>query len=72
MIVEHYQEQIKYLDKNKIEENLKNKIKSFAKKKINTEPMSDKFIKEEDLSLKLFKGFTKGVTKMAIEISKKL
>ena len=72
MIVEHYQEQIKYLDKNKIEENLKNKIKKFCKEEDKHRTNRDKSIKEEDLSLKLFKGFTKGVTKMAIEISKKL
>ena len=72
VIVEHYQEQIKYLDKNKIEENLKNKIKKFCKEEDKHRTNADKSIKEEDLSLKLFKGFTKGVTKMAIEISKKL
>ena len=64
VIVEHYQEQIKYLDKNKIEENLKNKIKKFCKEEDKHRTNADKSIKEEDLSLKLFKGFTKGVTKM--------
>ena len=72
VIVEHYQEQVEYLDKNKIEENLKNKIKKFCKEEDKHRVNADKSIKEENFSLKLFKGFTRGVTKMAIEISKKL
>ena len=72
VIVEHYQEQVEYLDKNKIEENLKNKIKKFCEDEDKHRVNADKSIKKEDFSLKIFKGFTRGVTKMAIEISKKL
>ena len=38
VIVKHYQEQIEYLEKNKLEEKLKKKLKSFVRKRINTEP----------------------------------
>ena len=48
VIVKHYEKQIKYLDKTKIDENLKKTLKSFVKKKINIEN-ADKSIKENSL-----------------------
>ena len=72
VIVKHYQEQIKYLDKTKIDENLKKKLKSFVKKRISIELVADRSIKENSLGLKVFKNFTKNITKLAIKISKKI
>ena len=72
VIVKHYQEQIEYLEKNKLEEKLKKKIKKFCKEEDQHRTYADQSIVKDDLALKVFKGFTKSVTKLAIEISKKI
>ncbi len=72
VIVKHYQEQIKYLDKTKIDENLKKKIKKFCEEEDKHRVVADRSIKENSLGLKVFKNFTKNITKLAIKISKKI
>ena len=72
VIVKHYQEQIEYLDNNKIDENLKKKIIKFCKEEDRHRASADQSIKESDLGIRLFKNFTRTVTRLAIEVSKKV
>ena len=72
VIVKHYQEQIKYLDKTKIDENLKKKIKKFCEEEDKHRASADRSIEENSLGLKVFKSFTKNITKLAIKVSKKI
>ena len=72
IIVKHYREQIDYLEKSKIDEGLKNKIKKFCEEEDRHRANADKSIKDNNFGLLFFKGFTKNVTKLAIKISKKI
>ena len=70
-IVEHYQQQIKYLKKNKIKNDLRKNIMKFCEEenqhKVNSQKKND-----DNKGTVLFKQITKNITKLAIKISKKL
>ena len=72
VIVEHYQEQIKYLEKNKIDDALKKKIKKFCEEEDKHRASADQSIKKNSLGLTIFKNFTRNATKLAIKISEKI
>ena len=72
VIVNHYKEQIKYLEKNKIDRNLKSKIVEFCKDEENHKVDAHLSLEKERIGVKVFKRLTKGFTRVAIEISKKL
>ena len=54
VIVKHYENQIKYLEKKRIDENLKKKLLSFVKTKTNIEN-ADQSIRNDDFRLRLLK-----------------
>lgn len=72
VIVKHYKEQIEYLEKNKIDGNLKNKIAKFCKDEEKHKGDANESVEKEKVTTKAFKVLTKGFTRLAIEISKKL
>ena len=72
VIVKHYKEQIEYLEKNKIDGNLKNKIVKFCKDEEKHKVDANLSLEKEKIGVKAFKTLTKGFTRAAIEISKKL
>ena len=72
VIVKHYKEQIEYLEKNKIDGNLKNKIAKFCKDEEKHKGDANRSLEKEKVSVKAFKVLTKRLTRAAIEISKKL
>ena len=72
VIVKHYENQIKYLEKKKIDENLKKKIIEFCKDEDKHRKNADQSIRNDDFRLRLFKSVTRNITKLAIKISKKV
>ena len=71
VIVEHYEEQIKFLEKNSLEKKLMNKIKRFQA----DEDDHKSFAEKSNLNQKgveSFKEITKSLTRLAINISKKV
>ncbi len=72
VIVKHYQQQIKYLEKSKADNSLKKKIKEFCKEENDHRANAYESIEGEDLSLKVFKNLTKRFTRLAIKVSKKV
>ena len=72
VIVEHYKSQIKYLDEKKISKNLLVKLKKFCQEEDEHRKVAQGLVKDNDLKLDVFRNFTKGLTKIAIEISKKV
>ena len=72
VIVKHYKEQIEYLEKNKIDRNLKSKIVKFCKDEEKHKVDANLSLEKEKISVKAFKRLTKRFTRAAIEISKKL
>ena len=69
-IVDHYKKQIEYLDKYKIEKDLK-KIKKFCEEENNHKINSEKKNSNEP-PVVIFKKVTTMVTKLAIKVSKKI
>ncbi len=69
-IVDHYREQIDYLEKNKINNNLKKKLKKFCDEEDGHKKRSQQKI-ENEKNLIFFKFLTRNITKVAISISKK-
>ena len=72
VIVKHYENQIKYLEKKRIDENLKKKIIEFCKDEDKHRKNADQSIRNDDFRLRLFKSVTRNITKLAIKISKKV
>ena len=72
VIVKHYENQIKYLEKKRIDENLKKKISEFCKDEDKHRKNADQSIRNDDFRLRLFKSVTRNITKLAIKISKKV
>ena len=72
VIVKHYKEQIEYLEKNKIDGNLKSKIAKFCEDEEKHKGDANKSVEKGKVSVRAFKILTKGFTRAAIEISKKL
>ena len=70
-IVDHYKKQIEYLDKYKIEKDLKKKIKKFCEEENNHKINSEKKNSNEP-PVVIFKKVTTMVTKLAIKVSKKI
>ena len=63
---------IKYLDEKKISKNLLVKLKKFCQEEDEHRKLAQGLVKDNDLKLDVFRNFTKGLTKIAIEISKKV
>ena len=72
VIVEHYKDQIDILGKNSMEAGLKKKLKKFCDDEATHQNFAKSKINEEEVKLKIFRKFTKTITKSAIEISKKI
>ncbi len=72
VIVEHYREQIDFLEKNQINKGLKLKIKKFCDEEDNHKKYAESKLDSNDSGAKIFKQFTRGLTKVAIRISKKI
>ncbi len=70
-IVEHYQQQIKYLKKNKIKNDLRKNIMKFCEEE-NQHKLNSQKKNNNQQGTFLFKMVTKNITKLAIKISKKL
>ncbi len=71
VIVEHYKNQIKYLEENKIEKEMLNKIKKFCAEE--DEHRSYAEVSNKGLArVDFFKNITKNLTRLAIKISKKV
>ncbi len=71
VIVEHYNDQIKLLEKEKVEKQLLSKIKKFCADEDEHRHFAEKSNSNEK-GVELFKSFTKNLTKLAIKVSKKL
>lgn len=71
-IVDHYNEQIEFLKKAKIKNDLRIKIQKFCDEEKSHKENSTKKIDSTDKSLMVFKGLTKIATKAAIKISKQI
>ena len=73
IIVDHYRKQIAFLNKKKINNELKKKIEKFCKEEdAHREDASNSSTGKDKLGLRLFKRLTKIGTKAAIEISKRI
>lgn len=72
VIVDHYKNQMKYLEKNKTNDDLLKKIKQFCDEEDEHRQNAENSGSRDDLRLKLFKKFTSRLTSLAIEISKKV
>tara|TARA_E500000178_G_scaffold354250_1_gene422610 strand:+ start:42 stop:566 length:525 start_codon:yes stop_codon:yes gene_type:complete len=71
VIVEHYNEQIKYLETEGVEKGMLKKIKKFCADEDNHRS----FAEESNLNnrdVNIFKSLTKGLTRLAIRVSKKI
>ncbi|MEE2695308.1 MAG: demethoxyubiquinone hydroxylase family protein [Pseudomonadota bacterium] len=71
VIVQHYEKQIKYLEKNKIEKKILRKIKQFCAEEENHRSYAENS-NHKVTGVSIFKNLTKGLTKVVIEISKKI
>ena len=71
VIVEHYNEQINYLEAAGIEKEILKKIKKFCADEDNHRSFAEESNKRNS-NAKLFKGFTKSLTRLAIKVSKKI
>ena len=72
VIVEHYLEQIEYLKKSAKNKDIQAKIKQFCDEEENHKKYAAANYEEGNISVKIFKKFTREVTKAAIKISKKI
>ena len=72
VIVEHYKQQIKYLEKNKLNKKFRMKIKKFCDDEDNHKKYAESHLIDSDFKVNLFKEFTRNLTKVAIKISKKI
>ena len=72
VIVEHYRDQIDFLEKNQVNKSLKLKIKKFCDEEDNHKKYAESKLDSQDTGVKIFKQFTRGLTKVAIRISKKI
>lgn len=72
VIVDHYKKQLKVLKNFPDELELKKTIKKFCDDEENHRHFGEVNNSEDDLKLRLFKKFTKNLTKVAIRISKKI
>ena len=72
VIVEHYKQQIKYLEKNKLNKKFRMKIKKFCEDEDNHKKYAESHLIDSDFKVNLFKEFTRNLTKVAIKISKKI
>ena len=70
-IVDHYQQQIKYLKKNKIKNDLRKNIMKFCEEE-NQHKLNSQKQNYNQQGTFLFKTVAKNITKLAIKISKKL
>ena len=71
VIVEHYNEQIEYLEGAGIEKEMLKKIKKFCEDEDNHRSFAEKSNKKNS-SANLFKFLTKGLTRLAIRVSKQV
>ena len=71
-IVDHYNEQVDFLKKNKVRNNLRLKIQKFCKEEDNHKMNSKKKVHSKSPSLIAFGELTRIATKTAIKISKKI
>jgi len=71
-IVDHYNEQIEFLKKAKIKNDLKINIQKFCDEEKGHKENSTRKIDSTDKGLMVFKGLTKIATKAAIKISKQI
>ena len=72
VIVEHYKEQIKYLEKKKLNNKLRQKIKRFCDEEDNHKKYAESNLNDTNYRVNMFKEFTRRLTKVAIKISKKI
>ena len=73
VIVEHYEDQIKFLEKEGIERSMLNKIRKFqADEDTHKKSAITSNNENNETNPRLFKALTKSLTKIAIEISKKI
>ena len=70
VIVEHYEDQIEFLEKEGIEKSMLRKIKKFQSDE--DAHKNDSINSNRNINPRFFKIFTKGLTKLAIKVSKKL
>ena len=71
VIVDHYNAQIKYLERLGVEKEMLKKIKKFCADEDEHRSFAEQS-NRSDQSVNLFKGFTKNLTKLAIGLSKKI
>ena len=71
VIVEHYNEQVKYLEDAGIEKEMLKKIKKFCADEDNHRSFAEESNKQNS-NANLFKFMTKGLTRLAIKVSKKI
>jgi ubiquinone biosynthesis monooxygenase Coq7 len=71
VIVQHYEKQIKYLEKNKVEKKILKKIKKFCAEEDGHRSYAEDS-NNNVTGVSVFKNLTKGLTKVVIEISKKI
>ncbi len=71
VIVEHYNEQVKYLESAGIEKEMLRKIKKFCADEDNHRSFAEESNKQNS-GARMFKILTKGLTKLAIKVSKKI
>ena len=72
VIVEHYEDQIKFLEKEGIERSMLKKIKFQADEDTHKKSAITSNNENNETNPRLFKALTKNLTKIAIEISKKI
>jgi len=73
VIVEHYEDQIRYLEKEGIEKSMLKKIRKFqADEDSHKNDAISSNIENKSSNARLFKALTKNLTRIAIEISKKI
>ena len=70
-IVDHYQEQLKYLKKNNVRSDLRKNIMKFCDEE-NKHKLSSQKKNRNQKGIFLFNQITKNITKLAIKVSKKL
>ncbi len=71
VIVEHYNEQVKYLENAGIEKEMLKKIKKFCADEDNHRSFAEESNKQYS-DVNMFKLLTKGLTRLAIKVSKKI
>ena len=72
VIVDHYKDQINFLKKNKVNNDLLKKIKQFCDEEDEHRQDAHDSMQEQDVGVRLFKNFTSNLTILAIRISKKI